>query len=640
MGDLALGERDKALKTDNATAGGQSGMSQTPGAGGDAAQGQSGEVAAGAEAEKKRAAANQAQWEAILGKALGDKLFDLLKENVSAAQLTKYAEQGTKALADQLGSLGDKAFKDDKSQAAALDGFMKALSPKLKEMADEWLKGPSGQKLFGAVSEWVQEHPKTVVASLAVAAIGAAVGAYLANMDPPALEKMFKLGKGFSAGGKIDIGPIQKLAIQAASATVAYEAKGLSASITAAMENKDGHKTTSLEGKVKGDLGANTTANASGKISDTDGKTTTSVDAGIESKLGKDTKVQGTGHLVKNPDGTAQVKLDAGLDTKLGGKDVSVSGGVSQTRGGANGTSTDVTGKVKLGDDKNNMTADGTWNPQTRAFNLNFGSTSEDGRMTATQSFGRDAQGQRSDKTSLDYKVDDNQSFGFSESNGPNGKSDTIKYQNSKIGNSGLGVHGEATTGQNAGYSLGGTYDKDKFKGALDLSMQSGVSNLSGSAQYNDGKGTTAGMDFRANLTAGRFDHFGMQYGWKDPTEFRSFMLKYSADWDEKNPGYKHQFDMMGETVLAGVETRFTGKAGFDGAGNTNFDANVMGAKKLNTDWRALGGVGYKGGEQNGQYKGGMYLQAGVQYKDVPITVTFDPGEKKVMLGITIPFGR
>ena len=51
MGDLALGERDKALKTDNATAGGQSGMSQTPGAGGDAAQGQSGEVAAGAEGE-------------------------------------------------------------------------------------------------------------------------------------------------------------------------------------------------------------------------------------------------------------------------------------------------------------------------------------------------------------------------------------------------------------------------------------------------------------------------------------------------------------------------------------------------------------------------------------------------------------
>ncbi len=341
-----------------------------------------------------------------------------------------------------------------------------------------------------------------------------------------------------------------------------------------------------------------------------------------------------------NPDGTSLLKVDAGLDTKFGDQNASLGGGLSQNRDGKGGGTTDVNGRFKLGDDKKSVGLDGTWNPDTKAFNLTFNRTEMDGRLRQSTSQGRDAQGQSTSSTAIDFDVDDKQSMGHTHTENAQGSSDAFRYKNSSINGGNLGVNANASMGAQKSYGLGVTFSEGDFKAALDYEMKEGINRLGASASYSNSEGWTAGADLKANLDAGRFDHFGFNLGWKDPKQFRSFMLKYDAEWDAAHPGYKHAVDLTAEDVFAKIETRFSAKAGWDSQGKSSVDVGVMGAKPLNTDWRALGGVGYKGGDKDGRFQGGMYVQAGVQYKDVPIVLTFDPGEKKVMLGITIPFGR
>lgn len=652
MPDTRQTERERQSQSSNGAAADASMGFRVPD-GGAAARGQSAEFlgaqGAAGEAEKaqakaadeQREAAAKADWESVLGKAIGDKLFGLVKEHVDPAQLTKYAEQGTQAIAKEIGKLGDKAFKDDKAQAEALNGIMTALAPELKRLADKWLEGPSGQKIFQAISNWTEEHPRTVTTILGTAIIGAAVAAYLSNMDPPKLEKMFKLGRGFSAGGSVDLGPIQKLAIQAASATVAYQAEGLSASLTGKItKGADGKTTTTVEGQAKGQIGQNTTVDGKASVTTTDGQSTTNLEAGVESQMGKDTKGNARGTFVMNPDGTSVLKVDTGLTTKIDGRDASLGGGLSQNRDGKGGGTTDVNGRFKLGDDKQSIAADGTWNPDTRAFNLTLSRTDLDGRLRQSTSSGRDAQGQGTSSTSMDYDVDDKQSMGVTHSEGAQGATDSVRYKNSSVNGGNLGVNANASMGAQKSYGLGVTFSEGDFKAALDYEMKEGVNRLGASASYSNSDGWKAGMDLKANLDAGRFDHFGFNLGYRDPKQFRGFMLKYDAEWDAQHPGYKHAVDFTAEDVLGKIETRFSAKAGWDSQGKSNVDVGLQGAKPLNTDWRAIGGVGYRGADKDGRFQGSMYVQAGVQYKNVPIVLTFDPAEKKVMLGVTIPFGR
>lgn len=647
MPDVRQSERERTSQSDSTAAAVDAGMAFRAPDGGAAARGQSAEMldaqsaqkAEAKAADEQREAAAKADWESLLGKTLGDKLFGLIKENVDPASLTKYAEQGTSAIAKEIGKLGDKAFKDDKAQAEALNGILAALAPELKKLADKWIEGPQGQKILTAISNWTEEHPKTVTAILGTAIIGAAVAAYVSNMDPPALEKTFKLGRGFRAGGSIDLGPIQKLAIQAASLTVAYEAEGLSASLTGKVtKGADGKTTTTVEGQAKGTVGP-ATLDAKGSVSTTDGKSTSSVEAGVEAQMGKDTKGTARGTFTMNPDGTSLLKVDSGLTTKIDGRDASFGAGLQQKQGGGQ-DGREVTGRFKLGDDKKSVSADGTWNPDTRAFSLSLSRTELDGRLRETTTTARDGQGQRTSSHSLDYDVDDKQSFGHTHTDGPQGATDQFRYKNTGLDGGRLGVNASGSMGAQKGFGLGVTFTEGDFKAALDYELKEGINRLGASASYSNSDGYTAGMDLKANLDAGRFDHFGFNLGWKDPKQFRSLMLKYDAEWDAQHPGYKHALDLTAETVLGGVETRLGAKVGWDATGKSSADVNLMGAKPLNTDWRALGGVGYRGEDKDGRFKGSMYLQAGVQYKDVPIVLTFDPGEKKVMLGVTIPFGR
>lgn len=618
MPDLSQAERERLIQGGAGGAGGESGMGTRAADGGAAAKGQSAEVLAAGDPKKdaaaeaaKQDAAAKADWESFLGKSIGGKLFELIKSNVDPAKLTKYAESGTQSLAKEIGKLGDHVFKSDKAQAEAVNGLLKALAPELKKLADKWLEGPDGQRILKGISDWTEEHPRTVTAVLGTAIIGAAVAAYLSNMDPPALQKMFKLGRGFSAGGSVDIGPIQKLAIQAASAQIEYQSESLKASLGAKMTRAD------------------------------DGKTTTTIEGKAEGQLGADTKAQGTGQFVMNPDGTSTLKVDAGLETKLRGRDVSLGGGLSRTEGGQN-EGTEVNGRVKIGDDKQGVSADGKWNPDTSAFSLSLSRTELDGRFKQTASLGQDKDGKRSASLATDMKVSDQESFGHTHTEGEDGTSDSFRYQRSGIDAMGgkMGVNASGTMGQKQALGFGVTFSEGDFKAALDYELKDKAQTLGAKLEYANEEGWKAGMDLKANLDAGRFDHFGFHLGFKDPKQFRSLMLKYDAEWDSKNPGLKHALDLTAEDVLLGVETRLSGKVKWDGQGKSGLDLNLMGAKPVGGDWRAIGGVGYKGEDQGQGFKGGMYLQAGVQYKDVPLVLTFDPGEKKVMLGITIPFGR
>lgn len=228
--------------------------------------------------EQERVAAAKASWEKILGETIGGKLFDLIREHLSMEDLQGYATDGVDAIAKALPDVAKEptgegelaGLMDEKAEAEALTKFLAVLTPTLEKGSKKWLESDKAKKILVSISQWVEENPGWVLTIIGTAAIGAAVGAYLANMDAPMIEQTFKLGdSGWSLGGGIDIGPIQQIAVQAASLSVAYASENLAASLKGTYEDdgkEDPTRSYGLEGSLKS--GDSLTLLAKGKITE------------------------------------------------------------------------------------------------------------------------------------------------------------------------------------------------------------------------------------------------------------------------------------------------------------------------------------------------------------------------------------
>ena len=560
-------------------------------------------------ADKERLAKLQASWEAALGKWLGGKLFEVVRDNVSPAALMGYAKQGVEAMGKSAGGAAGGLLKD-KDGSAAVNKFVTALMPEIEAAANKWLAGESGQKVLGAVSGWVMDHPKTVAASLGGAAIGAAVAAYLSDMDIPTLEHVFKLGDtGLSVGGSVDVGSLQHIAFQAATASIAYKSKGLNAS---------------LKGEV-----------------DKDGKGKATLAASAEGKVGKEGTLNAKGSASLATDGTLKASVDGGLKTKVGGTPLEVAAGLSHSDGKKVDPTTKVNARVSFGEKGEQKTVSGSYNPGDGSFDLKLDQTTLEGALTAGTTLSRDAKGLESQGLAASYAATDRDKVsvrGDKRSDGATGGEVSYEHKAGKDG--GLYAALTAGTGTHKGLDAKVGWSEDKLKSELHLAMKDGLSTMGGSASYGGKTGLHGSASADLNLTDAQLQKFAVQLGWKDPEKFRSFLIGYKAEWMADNAEYAHEFNVMLEYAVGRVAGRLTGTMGVQGGQVTKGNLDLTGAYDLNKDWKLLGSVGMAGNSMAapGAYDPTLQVGAGVQYKNVAIKATYTPESKSWGVGLTIPF--
>jgi len=173
--------------------------------------------------------------------------------------------------------------------------------------------------------------------------------------------------------------------------------------------------------------------------------------------------------------------------------------------------------------------------------------------------------------------------------------------------------------------------------------MTDGKSNASASVEAKKNNFTAAGS-VKLDLDESRLTELSLKFGWKDPKEFQSFLLEYKRSWLAEQGQYSDRFDAMLETSLSKVALRVQGTAGLQGGQLTNAGVKAMGAYTLNENWKVLGGAGYDyqrpgvSGDLGLNKGSGATIYGGLQYKDVPITVGYRPGDKAWTVGVTLKF--
>ena len=646
---------------------------------GQAAQSQAEELA-----EAERQAQAKQDWEKLLGEKIGGKLYELLREHASYADLLGYAKDGSKSVADALGKLAKPTKKgaaggvmDTQPEADAANKVLsEVLAPALKAALDKWLESEKGKRFLLAINHWVEENPAAVTAILGTAAIGAAVAVYLSNMDVPEFSKTFDLGKHFKVGAGIDLGKIQELSVQAAKLSVEYTTKGLSATIKASHDvEKD---TTLLEGEIKGDTKIGDTAvSASGKVSHTTvGDKDGVLKAEAKLAVGDALEVSGThgpkgnaasgtlkggtqiGRVKADGTGTAQIDeagrltltADGGLSGVLGDMPASARAKLISASGGGKDDSLQIQGNVAFGEKGEQTTAAGTYDPNTGAFTFNVGRQFSDGKGKHTTGVARDKDGNVTSTEGLTYTDKEaGTALAYSHSDGQKGATDELSLSQTDVGGSGLDFSTkikDAPGKKDDSFSLGLGMTLGAFKNELDLQMKDSASSLNLSTEGTIGKNVTVGASGRYNLDTNHLDTFSTKFGFRDPAAFETFTLEYKGQWMKENEQYAHSADLLLEHSFGKLDLRLKGGAAFQGGDLTGANVDVLGAYPVTDNGSVLLGGGYDYTTQGGQGAGQPYVQAGWQFKKQKFGVVGryniddKTGDNQFSLGIVIPLGR
>lgn len=372
--------------------------------------------------------------------------------------------------------------------------------------------------------------------------------------------------------------------------------KGLSASVTA---NLGKLRQLSLE-KLKASL----SYTAGPLVASVEGDKDGNVSGGATLTLGNDERqIKADGKFDK--DGLTVVGLDGKIN--LGdGKDLS--GSVSQSRG------KEAIGSLQLirQDGKITRTDAFSYDANTGKLTLSERALFQDGDTRIRTS----VEGSNDGTSSAGLRVEGKQGdlsgyFGMSEA--------------TKKGAYGL------TKEQKA--EMGLSYSRSDLKAQLDaaLSTAQGGSTVSGSVEKTWGN-SRAGGSFSATLDDPKTLELGAFYGFKDPKEFRQFLLEYK----HKARTSENELRILVEDTLWDVKFRFQQQATWGGKGGGSLNTSLQAAKFLDKDTALLGGVEHK--YDFGTGKSSFTPQVGVQYKGLPIMVGYDQEKKGVKIGITIPF--
>lgn len=586
-------------------------------------------------AEKKdveRLAAAKKGYEQALGKFLGGKLFDLVHKELAAAKLLGYGKKGVDAMGavtDLIKPTDDGAaggVMDEQAEADAAKAFADALVQWAQGEAGKWLEGDDGQALLEKINHWVEGHPRTVALSLVGAALAAATVAYVTNASIPELSQSFKLGKGFQLKGGADLGKVQDIALRAAELGLSYQAEGLSAGLSAKYEAKetDGKKVESVG--VKANVaGGGHTADASAKVSTDDSK---SFGVGYTYKAPQAKGADGKADPKDQPleigtQGDVKTTADGGMviDAKGSIKKDRLEASASHNRtAGPGGAVTDQKTKASVawGDPSNRHNVDGVYDHTKNQFVLSTGNT-------------RVHEGPG-------YKLTQKDTYT------PDGKTTDLQGKLTSPDKATAVTLGVNSTGDRTNSaSVGVQYSKDWLKGQLDVAFKDGQNTAAASLEAKKGN-LTASAAAKLNIDDARLTELSLKLGWKDPKQFESFLLEYKRSWLEDKGQYGDSFDAMLETTLGKVALRVQGQVGLQGGQLSNAGVKGMAAYPLGKDWKALGGAGYdwqdpsRSGDLGLNKGSGATVYGGVQYKNIPLTVGYRPGDKAWTLGVTIPF--
>lgn len=590
--------------------------------------------AAGA-AEKKEAerlAAAKKSYEDALGRFLGGKLFDLVHKKLSAAKLLGYGKKGVEAMGAVTGLIQPTdagaagGLMDEQDEADAAKAFADALVQWAQGEAETWLEGDDGKALLESVNHWVEGHPRTVALSLVGAALAAATVAWVSNASVPEISRTLKLGEGLKLKGSADLGKVLDIALRAAELGLSYEAAGVTAGLSARYEatDTDGKKVESVA--VKGNVaGGGHTADASAKVSTDDSK---SFGVGYTYKAPQ----------AKGPDGKEDPKdqpLEIGTqgDVKMaadGGMVIDAKGSIKKDRieaSASHGRTSDASGavteqktkaSVAWGDPSNRRNVDGVYDHTKNQFVLSTGST-------------RVHEGPGYKLTQKDTYTPDGRTTDLQGKLTSPDKATAVT----------LGVNSTGDRTNSASVSV--EHSRDWLKAQLDLAFKDGQNTASASVEAKKGE-WTASAAAKLDIDAARLTELSLKLGWKDPKQFESFLLEYKRSWLADKGQYADSFDAMLETTLGKVALRVQGQVGLQGGQISNAGVKGMAAYPLSKDWKVLGGAGYdwqdpaRGGDLGLNKGSGGTVYGGVQYKNIPLTVGYRPGDKAWTLGVTIPF--
>jgi hypothetical protein len=165
----------------------------------------------------------------------GDKVRGLLEDHLTTKDLGSLldllpdlAGQGASAAVGAAGPKGIEGVRLSPEEAAKLTSAVGTWGTKA---AEKWLASPNGKKFLDAVRTKLGNNPKTVywtLVSIVAAGLGTAVALYAAGkIDPPMLQKEFKLGKDWTLKGGVDLGKPQEQWFQSALLGVGWQATPL-----------------------------------------------------------------------------------------------------------------------------------------------------------------------------------------------------------------------------------------------------------------------------------------------------------------------------------------------------------------------------------------------------------------------------
>ena len=157
----------------------------------------------------------------------------------------------------------------------------------------------------------------------------------------------------------------------------------------------------------------------------------------------------------------------------------------------------------------------------------------------------------------------------------------------------------------------------------------------SGTNQYSaSGSGTY-------NFDSSRLDEAQLNFSWRDSEQFKGIALELKHKYDAVP---ETTFNAIADATAGEVMLRAQNRVGLSGSSVASNVAQAHAAYELNSDWTVFGGGKY-GHQMDGfdtlhDNDKGAWVEAGVQFKSVPLKIGVRPSDGAVSFGITIPFGR
>lgn len=582
-------------------------------------------------------------YESALGKFLGPKLYEAIAPHLSFEKMASYADQAIEGAA----SAGSDWVNDSVYGGQLNEEQSKQLTElfqnKSAELAKEFLESEKGQKVLNKIQEFVGENPWVVVS----VGILAAAGAVLADMDIPEIKQKFKLGKGFSASAGVDLGSLRNIALKSVSAGLEYQSESLKSALTVTHSDEKGFsgQHTLHIGDDKKNVKTDTQFNGEGIQSyEASGLYTFNENSSISGK------VSGTGdserpnaelNYTTKKDGTthsAGVNYSGAENTVSGNYTRTDENGFSQglnVESGANGN-----GLSKLGSSTGYKKTDGD-NSQSVQFNTDA--------ISESYSLGYSADRKVSDRLNTSFGLGYDSAEGFSGSNSTMfGKEEKHIKTDLEINEQGIKAYGLSGFYQlNDDTSFSGSISGNKEQSVPNMELQvktkTGDITHTGELKYSGSENTLTGLYsgsserlnyglmLETDLEGNQLSKVGGNVKY-DPEGSDYYSASYQTDLLKK----EHSLDLsMQKQVTDDLTLR--GTQGFDYNQNDGLSSNteVLGAYKLNNDLSLIGGAEYNYNQQNG---GNILPKIGVQYKDIPTVITFDPEKKSVSIGLTLKF--